>query len=90
MNLSQSELTSAKKSVLSLGLNFALAPRKVPYLEIAAVVEDGARKLSEGEASELRGKVCHILKSAKPPKANLTMESFEIVQAERRHSDSTS
>ena len=41
-------------------------------MEIAAVAEDGARKIPAGEASVLRGKVCSILKGSKPPKTIVT------------------
>ena len=51
---------------------------KIPYMEIATTVEDGAWKLPAGEASELRGKVGSVLKGAKPTKANITKEIEEL------------
>ena len=49
-------------------------------MEIAAAVEDGAQKLPTGEVSELRGKVCSILKNAKPPKANVTNQQLKSLK----------
>ena len=81
VNLSRYELTTEEKGALNLGLNFSPAPRKIPYMEIAAAVEDGARKIPDREASEVRVKVCSILKSAKPPKANITKEQQRALKS---------
>ena len=50
-------------------------------MEIAAAVEDGVRKIPDGEASELRGKVCIILRGAKPPKTNITKEQRRALKS---------
>ena len=72
VNLSEHELSEDQKSVLRLGLNFTPAPRKLPLIDTMAGVEIGARKLRMDEASELRGKVCGVLRKAKVPKDNLS------------------
>ena len=47
-------------------------------------VEEGARKLKGVEAEDLRRRVCGILRRAKLPQDNLTKESTEGVETDRR------
>ena len=55
-------------------MNFAPAPIKFPLVDTMAVVEEGARKLTDMDADDLCGQVCRILRQAKFPKDNLTKE----------------
>ena len=41
VSLSSRALSTAEKDVLASGMNFTPAPRRVPFAEIFAVVEDG-------------------------------------------------
>ena len=43
-------------------------------VDTIAAVEAGARQLKEGDAEDLCGRVCGLLRHAKPPKDNLTKE----------------
>ena len=43
-------------------------------IDTIAAVEAGARQLKEEDTEDLRGRVCGILRHAKPPKDNLTKE----------------
>ena len=74
VNLTDRALTPAQEEVLKLGLNFALAPSKLPLTDTMAAVESGARRLSPEDADDLRGRVCGILRRAKVPRSNLTRE----------------
>lgn len=74
VNLTDRSLTPAQKEVLELGLNFAPAPTKLPLVDTVAAVEEGARRLKDEDADDLRGRVCGILRRAKPPRDNLTRE----------------
>ena len=47
-------------------------------------MEEGARKLKGVEAEDLRRRVCGILRRAKLPQDNLTKESTEGVETDRR------
>ena len=43
-------------------------------------MEEGARQLGEEDAEDLRGRVCGILRHAKPPKDNLTKEQRKALK----------
>jgi len=61
VNLSSRTLSSAEKSVLSEGLNFALAPRRIPIPRIVAAVESGLKEVGEHEAAVARRRVIGLL-----------------------------
>ena len=60
VNLTEHKLTRDQEDVLTLGLNFVPAPKKLPMLDIVTGIELGARRLGSDEAEELRGRVCGI------------------------------
>ena len=66
--------------MLELGLNFAPAPKKLPLLDTIAGVELGAMRLNRDEACDLRGKICGVLRKAKPPRDNLTGEQRKAIK----------
>ena len=72
VNLIDRPLTEPQREVLRLGLNFAPVPTKLPLVDTISAVE-GAQQLKE-DAEDLRGRVCGVLRHAKPPKDNLTKE----------------
>ena len=74
VNLTDRSVSKPQEDVLKLGLNFAPTPTKLPVVDTTAAVEEGARQLSEEDAEDLRGRVCGILRHAKPLKDNLTKE----------------
>ena len=74
VNLSDKVLTSGQEEVLKLGLNFAPVPTKFPLQDTITGVEDAARKLPKDDATDLRTRVCGILRSSKLPKDNITKE----------------
>ena len=67
-----------QKEVLSLGLNFATTPRKIPAKEIIAGTEEFAKMMEDGQS--LREGVKKCLEEAKPPKPNLTHEEREAIK----------
>ena len=71
VNLSKRNISPSEEQVFSLGLNYAIAPSKVPT-EIIAVTEATARRLDANTAQKLREGVARVLTSVKPPKPNLT------------------
>ena len=60
-------------------MNFALAPHRIPTLEMAAAVEGVARGMNELEASELRVSVCSVLKRSKLPLSNIIKAESVVV-----------
>ena len=79
-NLSTHQLSEEQKEVLSLGLNFVPTPRRIPVKEIAASLEEGAKKLDEIPASEMRNRLCGILRRAKTPANNMTRQQMKAVR----------
>ena len=53
-NLSTCSLTVSERDVFALGLNFGIAPKAVPVVDIIAAVESAANELLEEKALELR------------------------------------
>ena len=86
VNLKDRSLSKPQEDVLRLGLNFAPAPTKLPLVGTIAAVEEGARQLGE-DAEDLRGRVCGILRHAKPPKDNLTKEQRKALKELRSLED---
>ena len=72
VNLSSRTLSSAEKSILSKGLNFALAPRRIPIPRIVAAVESGLKEVGEDEAAVARRRVIGLLGKARPPPSNVS------------------
>ena len=80
INLTNRPLSKPQEDVLRLGLNFTPAPTKLPLVDMIAAVEEGARQLNEEDAEDLRGRVCGILRRAKPPKDNLSKEQRKALK----------
>ena len=80
INLTNRPLSKPEEDVLRLGLNFTPAPTKLPLVDTIAAVEEGARQLNEEDAEDLRGRVCGILRRAKPPKDNLSKEQRKALK----------
>lgn len=72
VNLSGRELTPDESAILSKGLNFAVAPKRVPATEIIAKVESCVRTLDAETVATVRKDVNAILTAAEPPKSNIT------------------
>jgi len=80
-------LSKPQEDILRLGLNCIPAPNKLPLVDTLAAVEEGARQLSKEDAEDLRGRVCGILRHAKPPKDNLTKEQRKALKELRSLED---
>ena len=86
--LSSKTLSESQVNVLQRGFQFAIAPSQIPTLDFVSGVEFGLRQV-EGLAQVMtaRSKVTKILKSAKPPKSNLTKD--EEIALQQLKSDTT-
>ena len=69
MNLSSKSLSNDEEEVLRLGLNFAPAPKNLPYTDFIAGVETAAKraKLKQDEAEEMKSRVCSVLRNSQQP-----------------------
>lgn len=80
INMSSRQLTESETSLLSKGLNFAPAPRKIPSQQIINEVESSLYNLDPVKRSEVRNPVVGVLSSAKPPMNNLTRDEMGAVK----------
>ena len=75
VNLSGVELSRHELEVLEKGLGFAPTPAKIPIKEIICATESALKEVKNPmEANATRSKIAAILKSATPPKDNLTKQ----------------
>ena len=73
VNLSSHELTADETKVLERGLNFALAPSRLPTKDIIAGIEPALQQHKDvAAANAARAAVCNILRKSKPPIRNIT------------------
>ena len=72
VNISKRQLTTPEKLLLNKGLNFATTIKRIPYLDLIALIEDAALKIPKASADELRWKVRPALEKSKPPKPNIS------------------
>ena len=80
VNLTNESLSRDEESVLELGLNFAPAPTKLPFLHTVTGIELGASRLDQDEASVLRGKICGVIRKATLPQDNLRKDQRRELQ----------
>ena len=81
-NLSERLLTESETNDLTFGLNFAVAPKTVPVVDIIAAMECTANELLEETALEFRAEVKKCLQNAKKPRSNLSKEQRQALRWE--------
>ncbi|XP_046400869.1 uncharacterized protein LOC124167115 [Ischnura elegans] len=84
VNLTDERIDEGTFSVLSKGLNFAPAPRNIPFGDIIGGVEEAIRKLPSDAAEEVRSDISHVLKNAVLPKANFSKNERNALNSLRR------
>ncbi|XP_064469769.1 uncharacterized protein LOC135384497 [Ornithodoros turicata] len=74
-NLSSKTLTDGHVSLLSKGLDFALAPRAVPKREIIVEIEDRLRHIKDSTGVNLaRSRIATVLNNVSGPPSNLSKQ----------------
>ncbi len=88
-NLSSKTLSPAEQSVLTKGLNYAVAPKRLPIVDFITCTESAIHhaKIPPGEAEELRRFVAITIKNAKLPKSNLSKEKGKALDKLKRDRD---
>ncbi|XP_072014870.1 uncharacterized protein [Amphiura filiformis] len=92
VNLSSRNLSTAEVSVLQKGLNFAPSPKDIPVEDIITETEYAIKRLQYNKttridydsAAELRARVTGALKSAKPPKNNISKDERDALYKLRK------
>ena len=88
-NLSSRQFSKSETEVLSKGMKFAVAPRKVPVLDFCGV-EQGLKKVAHEYKSSVdlvRSRVTQVLSNVKPPQSNSTKDETESLQKLQGHDD---
>ena len=81
-NYSSQPLTQSQIAVLQKGSKFAVAPNKIPTLAFVCGVEQGLHQVKHEKKALInytRAQVVKILKEAKPPKKNLTIDERKAI-----------
>ncbi|XP_019643892.1 PREDICTED: uncharacterized protein LOC109484960 [Branchiostoma belcheri] len=87
VNISKKSLTDHQTGVLQKGLNFAVTPDKVPVEDFVVATESACLHLSPSSAEQLRSEVAGILRTAKPPKPNITKQEREALKELKKEKD---
>ena len=66
---------------LALGLNFAVAPKRIPFIDIISATESTARQLDPNKAKQLRMGVSEALSRARTPKSDLDKGMYRPIKA---------
>lgn len=80
VNLSSYQLSDTARSVLSKGLDFAVAPSRIPVEDIISNIEASISHLPDREAAEIRFETTRILRRAKLPQKNLTSSEYQALK----------
>ncbi|XP_072048801.1 uncharacterized protein [Amphiura filiformis] len=82
-NLSSRPLSVVERDVLAKGLNYSVAPDRIPHVELITATESAIKhnNLDTSTADELRTKISSCLVNAKVPNSNLNKEQQEAVNS---------
>ena len=72
---------------LEKGLKFAIAPCKIPTVEIIASVEEGIFRLGDVQKHLIRAEVSSVLRRAKPPPKNINNNVFKALISLKKDPD---
>ena len=81
VNLSSRTLSSVEMNVLSKGLNFALAPSKIPTAHMVAAVESGLRCIPDEIPEPARTKIVGTINKARPPPVNMLPQECHTIKS---------
>ena len=84
LNLSSKELSELERRGLEKGLKFAIAPSKIPTVEIIASVEEGIFRLGDVQKHLIRAEVSSVLK---PPPKNINNNVFKALISLKKDPD---
>ena len=92
VNLSTHQLTKNERDILERGLNFARAPKTIPRADIIASVESALQRCirePEEKLERVRASVANLIRNAKPPRSNTSVEECEAIKSLRQNRDIT-
>lgn len=74
-------------SLLEKGLNFALAPRKIPMEDVMCDMEFGIRGLPDNVKDTIRKDYVFIPRKAKPPRSNISQDEYNALKSLNQNKD---
>ena len=80
INRSSRPLTDTETRFLARGLGHAITPDKIPHEEFILATESACKMLPPEERPSMRAEIAGILRSAKPPKPNISREEREAAK----------
>ena len=86
-NFSDRVFTETEKGILERGLGFALAPRQVSVVDVAASVESALSRVSVCDRSWVRCEMSRLLKNFKPRGDNFTRDERKAFSSLRKMDD---
>ena len=89
-NFSSRDFTQSQINVLKKGTKFAIAPTKIPTLDFVCGVEHVLMQVDHKHKALInytRAQVVNILKTAKPPKQNLSKEEISAIKELKSYDD---
>ncbi len=88
INLTDKQLDPPTISALKKGLNFAVAPNRIPTEKIISGVEAAIRRIPTDTSEEIRQEIATIIRKSKLPKRNVTKQEIQALK-ELRSDEST-
>ena len=83
VNRSNRQLSRAEEDLLAKGLNYAVAPLRVPVKEIVTGLECAASFVPQEIRTEFRNELATALKKVRNPSPNLSPKEFHAIKALR-------
>jgi hypothetical protein len=87
VNLADKILDGGTLELLEKGLNFVVAPKRIPLEDIICNVENVIKDLPENNVEDIRQDCTLVLKNAKPPKKNITKDEVASLKILRDRKD---
>jgi hypothetical protein len=85
--VSKRVLTTTERAVLEKGLNFCIAPKKIPKFEIIKSIETATVRLAPEKPEEYRAKIKAAIDKCKRLRSNTTKEEEEAIQKLSKQKD---
>ena len=86
-NLSSHQLSEPELSLLSKGLNFAVASSSIPRCDLITAVEDAITALTPEDKAFVRKRAASLLRNARAPKSNLSRAESEAIRLLQANDD---
>jgi hypothetical protein len=88
INKSSRQLSEHEHKLLQRGLKFAVTPNKLPVFEFITTTEEACAYIRDPKTAEsLRGEIVKAVKSAHPPRPNITKQERRALNTLKKEKD---